>query len=60
MPSDETVAVDYQDPDGSPLVCHNSERAVADVAVSRRTGKRWQPEHRWRLDGTAHAEVGLR
>jgi hypothetical protein len=60
MPEDETVCVDYADPDGSPLVCHNSERAVAEVGFSRRVGRRWRAEHRWRLDGTAHAEVGLR
>jgi hypothetical protein len=60
MPSEETVAVDYRDPDGSSLVCHNSERAVADVDLSRRVGGQWRSEHRWRLDGTAHAEVGLR
>ena len=60
MPADETVAVDYADPDGAALVCHNSERAVADVSLSRRTAKQWRPEHRWHLDGTAHAEVGLR
>ena len=60
MPADETVSVDYADPDGAALVCHNSERAIADVGLSRRVGGQWRIEHRWRLDGTAHAEVGLR
>jgi len=60
LPPAETLAVDYRDPDGTPLVCHNSERAVADIAVARRAGRHWRPERRWRLDGSAHAEVGLR
>ena len=49
LPAAETVEVDYQDPDGAPLLCRNSERATARVALADRT---------WELDGTAHAEVG--
>jgi hypothetical protein len=54
------VALDYRDPDGSPAVCTNSERASATVVLERRAGAGWQVLCRWQLDGTAHAEVGLR
>jgi hypothetical protein len=54
----ETVAVDCVNPDGSPAVCHNSERADVRIELSRRTGGRWRTEREWRLDGTGHAEVG--
>jgi hypothetical protein len=60
QPPGETVAVDYADPDGAPAICHNSERADAVITLLRRSGKRWELDRRWRLDGTAHAEVGLR
>jgi hypothetical protein len=60
QPPEETLAVDYQDPDGSPAVCHNTERASAVISLSRRSGGTWQQERCWRLDGSAHAEVGLR
>ena len=60
QPPGGTVAVDYADPDGSPAVCHNSERADAVITLMRRVGKRWELDRRWHLDGTAHAEVGLR
>jgi hypothetical protein len=60
QPPGETLAVDYTDPDGSRAVCHNSERADAVITLLRRTAGRWELDRRWRLDGTAHAEVGLR
>jgi hypothetical protein len=60
QPPAETLAVDYADPDGSPAVCHNTERADAVITLLRRSGRRWDVERRWRLEGTAHAEVGLR
>ncbi|WP_258055951.1 hypothetical protein [Streptomyces sp. Ru62] len=59
QPPDGTLALDYTDPDGTAAVCHNSERADADVRVERWWG-RWRPEAAWRLSGTAHAEVGGR
>jgi len=59
QPHEATVAVDYADPDGAPAVCHNTERASA-VITTERWRRGWQPERRWYLDGTAHAEVGLR
>lgn len=60
LPPKETVAVNYDDPGGGGPVCHNSERADAVVTLLRRSGSQWELERRWRLDGTAHAEVGLR
>lgn len=60
QPPAETVAVDYADPDGSPAVCHNTERADAVITLLRRSGRRWELDRRWHLNGTAHAEVGLR
>ncbi|MGI5202560.1 hypothetical protein ACQEU6_13435 [Spirillospora sp. CA-108201] len=60
LPPGETVAVDYADPDGAPAVCHNSERADVRIALARRSGRGWETEREWRLDGTGHAEVGLR
>src|SRR6266508_4793641 len=59
QPHDATVAVEYADPDGAPAVCHNTERASA-VSTTERWRRGWQHERRWYLDGTAHAEVGLR
>jgi hypothetical protein len=60
QPPAETLAVDYADPDGSPAVCHNTERADAVITLLHRSGRRWDVDRRWHLDGTAHAEVGLR
>lgn len=56
QPPDATVAVDYRDPDGSAAVCHNTERADAAVTVQDRGAAKRE----WRLEGTAHAEVGTR
>lgn len=56
QPPRQTVAVPYADPDGAAAVCHNSERADADITWRRRDGV----QRNWRLAGTAHAEVGLR
>ncbi|NDU74980.1 hypothetical protein GWI34_20445 [Actinomadura sp. DSM 109109] len=60
LPPEETVAVDYADPDGAPAVCHNSERAHVRIVLARRAARGWETEREWRLDGTGHAEVGLR
>ncbi|MES9538452.1 hypothetical protein [Actinomadura sp. NPDC000600] len=60
LPPGETVSVDYADPDGAPAVCHNSERADVRIVLARRSGRGWETEREWRLDGTGHAEVGLR
>ncbi|MEV6395098.1 hypothetical protein AB0M39_10030 [Streptomyces sp. NPDC051907] len=56
---ERTLTLDYADPDGAPAVCRNSERADAVIRLERWWG-RWRPEAEWRLDGTAHAEVGGR
>lgn len=51
LPPERCVRVPYTDPDGAGATCTNSERADAVVTWGDRV---------WRLDGTAHAEVGLR
>jgi hypothetical protein len=60
VPPDRAVSIGYVDPDGSTATCTNSERADASIVVERVTGGSWRVEHEWRLEGTAHAEVGLR
>lgn len=55
-----SVAIGYVDPDGATATCHNSELASAQVRLDRLTPRGWQLQREWRLDGTAHAEVGLR
>lgn len=52
----QTVSVDYADPDGTPAVCHNSERADAHIQVHDKKGALLKD---WHLDGTAHAEIGV-
>jgi hypothetical protein len=59
VPPTSSVAVEYTDPDGEKCVCTNSERASARITLERWSG-RWRPQRSWTLDGTAHAEVGLR
>ncbi|KUJ65805.1 hypothetical protein ACZ90_43580 [Streptomyces albus subsp. albus] len=56
---EHTLALGYTDPDGSPVVCRNSERADAHILLEHRRGS-WRTEGRWTLRGTAHAEVGGR
>lgn len=60
LPAAHTLTVDYTDPDGSTVLCHNSERADAHIIVERGGRGRWTTEREWRLDGTAHAEIGER
>jgi hypothetical protein len=55
---EETLLLDYANPDGEKLVCRNSERADCVIHVDRRTGGVWARERSWHLEGTAHAEVG--
>jgi hypothetical protein len=58
--SEETVRVDYTDPDGTQAICHNSERANATIRLFHRLNGRWSVDREWHLTATAHAEVGLR
>jgi hypothetical protein len=60
VPPASSVAVEYTDPDGEKCVCTNSERASAWITLQRFAGRRWRTEREWTLEGTAHAEVGLR
>jgi hypothetical protein len=59
IPRDQSVHVDYRDPDGAPATCTNSERADAEIVLEHR-GARWREVRRWELRGTAHAEIGYR
>lgn len=56
---DRSVALTYEDPDGSTATCTNSEVADATVML-RRLLPRPRPEKTWRLEGCAHAEIGRR
>ncbi|MFI5495157.1 hypothetical protein [Actinoplanes sp. NPDC051859] len=60
MPPEQTLAVPYADPDGSPAVCHNCEVSDAVIRLQRRIPGGWRELRRWELTGTAHAEVGER
>ena len=51
VPPARSVTLGYVDPDGSTATCTNSEQSQASITFRGRT---------WRLDGTAHAEVGRR
>ena len=59
IPPERSVAIGYTDPDGATATCTNSERASALITVESYDGG-WRMERQWTLDGTAHAEVGLR
>jgi hypothetical protein len=59
QPEERCLRVPYTDPDGSTATCINTERADAMVAIER-WSRGWQPEQKWHLRGTAHAEVGIR
>ncbi|MHB8681044.1 MAG: hypothetical protein ACYDA2_02975 [Acidimicrobiales bacterium] len=59
VPPEQSVALDYQDPDGAPARCTNSELADAVVVLEHRRA-RWETAARWELAGCAHAEVGQR
>jgi hypothetical protein len=55
-----SVAVPYTDPDGGRATCHNSEVASVKVVLQGLGRGGWRTEREWHLDGTAHAEIGLR
>jgi len=59
IPPEQAVTVGYQDPDGATATCTNSELADADIVLERRR-QRWETVAHWRLEGTAHAEIGVR
>ncbi|MFF0269123.1 hypothetical protein [Kribbella sp. NPDC004536] len=60
LPAEEVLQVPFRDPDGTEGVCHNSERADAEIKLESRRRGAWTTERRWSLQKTAHAEVGLR
>jgi hypothetical protein len=57
---ERSVAIGYTDPDGETATCHNSEVASALIRLDRLGSRGWRVERTWHLDGTAHAELGLR
>ena len=60
LPRERCVSLDYTDPDGATATCVNSERADATLTLERKGPAAWELEREWRLDGTAHAEIGTR
>jgi hypothetical protein len=60
VPPERAVALEVRDPDGATATVTNSERADARILLEHRTPDGWVEERRWTLEGTAHAEVGLR
>jgi hypothetical protein len=60
QPPDGTLALEYHDPDGAKATCHNSERADVRVVLEERQGSGWRVQRTWELNGTGHAEVGVR
>lgn len=60
LPDRETVAMRYADPDGSTVICANSELASASIVLEERRRFRWKEVGRWSLDHLAHAEIGYR
>ena len=60
LPRDRRVVVPYTDPDGQTATCTNSERADAVLRLERKGPAQWELEQEWRLDATAHAELGTR
>jgi hypothetical protein len=60
LPAERCVSLRYTDPDGATATCTNSERADATLTLERKGPAQWETEAQWRLDGTAHAELGTR
>ena len=60
LPAERCIEVGYTDPGGETATCTNSERADVNVELDRLTLSGWRHERSWRLDGTAHAEIGSR
>ncbi len=61
IPSKESIAVPYKDPDGSSATCTNCELSDANILLERRISLfGWETYHQWTLQGTAHAEIGTR
>lgn len=59
IPSSRAVSLQYVDPDGATATCTNSEMADAWIVLERRR-RRWETVSSWRLERSAHSEVGSR
>lgn len=57
---EQLVGVTYQDPDGRPAYCYNSETASARVEVQERVGRDWRPVEALASAGRCHFEFGTR
>ena len=60
QPPDRCVSLGYTDPNGGTAVCTNTEQADVHVEISNRERGARVIEHSWSVQGTGHAEVGLR
>lgn len=58
IPSQRSVTVEYDDPDGSKRRCTNSELASARIKLEKRISGGWAVDGAWEIAGTAHAEIG--
>lgn len=56
QPPERCVSIDYTDPNGDISTCTNTERADLRLTLRTQSGV----QRSWVLDGTAHAELGLR
>lgn len=59
LPEGSSVAVDYDDPDGTRRRCTNSELASAWITLEKRESGGWVLDAEWTIKGTAHAEIGV-
>lgn len=60
QPPERSVALRYVDPDGETATCTNSEVSDASIVVEERSAGQWHTRREWHLEGTAHAEFGVR
>jgi hypothetical protein len=59
-PPETLVGVTYQDPDGQPAYCYNSEVASMQLEVWDRRGRSWELRDTLVSDGRAHFEYAQR
>ncbi len=53
---EDFVGVQYTDPDGEPLYCHNSKVASCEIALCEPTGGAWYPVEKFTSHGTTAFE----
>lgn len=57
---DQLVGVTYEDPDGQPAYCYNSETASARIELRERSGRAWTTSRTLVSSGRCHFEFGTR